>query len=396
MNSASKKSRIGVLPDLNADLDSSEDNKVSGYIIEEKRETRKQIMNLSGLQCNKQDYVCGQYIGVDLKRSPKLNQDPICELKHIIGYSPDKCLNLKWSRFQGENVVIFTAGGTLIAMDVDTNTQKRFFFGHSAPVCCFDLNANGALLASAQEGKHSIIRLWEYESGRCISMMTMPVTTLKCVAFSWDGKYLASVGKDAHNKEMLIVWDITRVGQAKPEIVAKQTSDFNILGLKFSPIDSSRMVSCGKENIRFWRIKDTGSIRGSAVVLNHHARNSVFPSLDFDYSLHSANAKEKESLNRVFVGSKHGMVFQINYQSESLEATYQTNDSAIFAIAVNEAFCVTGSEDTYLRVWPLDFSEFFMEAKHEGTVCAVDISPDGLKVVCGTLYGSLGVLDKSN
>jgi WD40 repeat protein len=37
-----------------------------------------------------------------------------------------------------------------------------------------------------------------------------------------------------------------------------------------------------------------------------------------------------------------------------------------------------------------------MEAKHEGTVCAVDISTDGLKVVCGTQYGSLGILDKSN
>jgi len=56
-----------------------------------------------------------------LKRSPKLNQDPILELKHIIGYSPDKCLNLKWSRFQNENVVIFTSGGTIIAMDVDNN-----------------------------------------------------------------------------------------------------------------------------------------------------------------------------------------------------------------------------------------------------------------------------------
>ena len=106
-------------------------------------------MNLAGLQSNKTDYVGGSYIGVDLKRSPKLNQDPILELKHIIGYSPDKCLNLKWSRFQNENVVIFTSGGTLIAMDVDNNDQKRFYFGHSAPICCFDINANGALIASA-------------------------------------------------------------------------------------------------------------------------------------------------------------------------------------------------------------------------------------------------------
>ena len=37
-----------------------------------------------------------------------------------------------------------------------------------------------------------------------------------------------------------------------------------------------------------------------------------------------------------------------------------------------------------------------MEAKHEGTVCQVEISTDGLKVCCGTMNGSLGILDKSN
>jgi hypothetical protein len=35
---------------------------------------------------------------------------------------------------------------------------------------------------------------------------------------------------------------------------------------------------------------------------------------------------------------------------------------------------VTGSEDQFLRVWPLDFSEFFLEAKHEGVVLSLDIS----------------------
>jgi len=81
------------------------------------------------------------------------------------------------------------------------------------------------------------------------------------------------------------------------------------LALKFSPIDVTKLASCGKENIRFWRVKDTGNIRGSAVVLNHHARNTVFTSLDFEYGFKSADRDENEALKRVFVGSKHGMIF---------------------------------------------------------------------------------------
>ena len=89
--------------------------------------------------------------------------------------------------------------------------------------------------------------------------------------------------------------------------------------------------------------------------MNHHARNTIFTSLDYEYGFKSADHHENESLKRVFVGSKHGMIFQVNYQNENLEATYKTNDAAIYSISVNDAFCVTGSEDSYLRVWPLDF-----------------------------------------
>lgn len=43
------------------------------------------------------------------------------ELKFIIGYSPSKCLNLKWSKIANETIVLFTSCGSLIAMDVETN-----------------------------------------------------------------------------------------------------------------------------------------------------------------------------------------------------------------------------------------------------------------------------------
>lgn len=103
---------------------------------------------------------------------------------------------MKWSRQEGENVVIFTSGGTLIAMDTETNEQKRFFFGHSAAISCFDINPQGTMLASAQEGSNAIVRIWEYISARIISFTLMPVQIVKCLTFSHDGRYLAACGKD--------------------------------------------------------------------------------------------------------------------------------------------------------------------------------------------------------
>ena len=35
---------------------------------------------------------------------------------------------------------------------------------------------------------------------------------------------------------------------------------------------------------------------------------------------------------------------------------------AINSICVNESFCVTASDDRYLRMWPLDFKAVYLEA----------------------------------
>ncbi len=105
---------------------------------------------------------------------------------------------------------------------------------------------------------------------------------------------------------------------------------------------------------------------------------------------------QSDKLKRVFVGSKDGLLFHINYLTQELEGVYKIHESSVCSISVSAGFCVTGSEDQYLRVWPLDFTEFFLEAKHEGILISLNISQDALKVVCGTSTGGLGVLDLGN
>ena len=114
-------------------------------------------------------------------------------------------------------------------MDAETNVQKRFFFGHTEPICCFDISQNGRLVASAQQqtksasGNQSSIRIWDYENANCRSILTMPLEFLKCVSFSHDNNFLAVVGVERTNiksqhlakhrdKEIILIWDISKIG----------------------------------------------------------------------------------------------------------------------------------------------------------------------------------------
>lgn len=52
---------------------------------------------------------------------------------------------------------------------------------------------------------------------------------------------------------------------------------------------------------------------------------------------------------------------QVNYGKRQLDCVYQLHTGAINAIQINEGFCVTASDDKFVRVWPVDFSDFFLE-----------------------------------
>jgi hypothetical protein len=66
---------------------------------------------------------------------------------------------------------------------------------------------------------------------------------------------------------------------------------------------------------------------------------------------------------RVFVASDQGSILQIHGPSKELQVIYKVHNGPITSILVNESFCVTGAEDSYVRVWPLDFSDYFLEAR---------------------------------
>ncbi|KAF4752392.1 WD repeat domain 90 [Perkinsus olseni] len=182
-----------------------------------------------------------------------------------------------------------------------------------------------------------------------------------------------------------------------------------IQALRFSPFRPSahtNIVSCGFENIRFWRVKDQ-HLAGVSVQLNQLARETVFTDLDFEASKslrpagavpQDADGKEEEAAilhYRVFVATACGRVIQLHYNTRQVENVYRLYDDGcpIWAITVTEGFVCTAGDDGYVRVWPLDFTNYYMQAKLPGPVYGLDLTPDDLQLVCSVGDGSVGVLD---
>ena len=63
-------------------------------------------------------------------------------------------------------------------------------------------------------------------------------------------------------------------------MMCRQISDFDVSRIRFCPWDETTLVSGGRENIRFWRIRK-GHLPGRPVLLNEYSRGYSFKDVAF-------------------------------------------------------------------------------------------------------------------
>ncbi|KAM7038912.1 WD repeat-containing protein 90 isoform 2-T2 [Acridotheres tristis] len=330
--------------------------------------------------------------------------DPILKLRTIIGFGG---CSTKWALWtQDSTAVVYPCHAVIVALLLKTGEQ-RFFLGHTDKVSALAFSGSGALLASAQAGPRSVGRLWDFPTASCLCLFKTYLQSLVSLSFSRSGAVLCGVGKDVHSKTMVVVWNtaqVTRGGGVT--VLAKAHTDVDIQAMKIAFFDDTRMVSCGRDNIRLWRVR-SGALRSCPVTLGE------YHSLDFtDLAFQEGPGPEQEPENRVlFVCSRSGHVLEVDYKNVCVRSARrllpaqprgdgeeQAGSSSGPGIAINSismslTFCATGSEDGYMRLWLLDFSAAVLEAEHEASVSSVCISPDSHKVLSTTASGNLGYLD---
>ncbi|KAH7476277.1 WD repeat-containing protein 90 [Phytophthora ramorum] len=120
-----------------------------------------------------------------------------------------------------------------------------------------------------------------------------------------------------HGKE----GSVSTAAGAAISLMARQTSDFVIDRIAFSPYeqhDNYHLVSCGRENVRYWRVNpNTGHLTGCPVILNEYSRGTVFTDIGFDTIVES-HPSDIRRVRPLYVASSLGTLLVIDYDLKQM------------------------------------------------------------------------------
>jgi len=324
--------------------------------------------------------------------------DPIMKLETYIGFSSGECDGKPiWSNDSAR--IIFVNGKNLIIGDTpDVKKNQMVLFGHTERIGdVAKAPGTSTILASCQNGCNPLIRFWDISHGTAIAIIaTCPGGDLHSLDFSRDASALCAIGRDEHKQMQICVWDVSGLGKRgddhSPHLIARHSLEVDSQKLKFSPYDKNELISVGQGSIRFWKLREQ-NLTSRPVTLSKISRSTVFTDIAFDSSQADRGAPITNAFDkRIYVGTNAGSVIIVDHIRKSVLHACRVHDGPISSMAVSEGFCVTASADCHVRVWPLDFGDFFLEAKHHSPISSVDVSSEGLKVLVATSDGALGVL----
>ncbi len=156
----------------------------------------------------------------------------VVRVKKSLAYSPD-------GRF------LAGAGEDAKEIDIlDTQTLKRSarLVGHTGPVYSVAFSGDGRRLAST--GRDRTVRIWDVAAAKCVAVLIGHTDEVFAAVFHPDGHRLASAGRDG----AIWLWDL-ETGQ---EVVRLEGHTNYVYSLEFSPDGMSIVSGCGDGTVRIW------------------------------------------------------------------------------------------------------------------------------------------------
>jgi WD40 repeat protein/class 3 adenylate cyclase len=262
--------------------------------------------------------------------------------------------------------VAFSPDGTLLAIGIDRNLllwhiadqrQIAILEGHSAWVRCVAFSPDGKILASGSIDQ--TIRLWDGQSGQCLKTLQGHTSSIQTIAFSPNGQQLAS----GSNDPVIRLWDLS-TWQC---IQTLQGHRDRILTVIFCPDQQTLISTSDDQTIRFWQLP---SGECTQTITTH-----------VNWMLSTALSPDGTTL---VTGSDEQRVKFWNVQTGECVGTLLDEKTKIWAVAFSAdgQFLATGSEDKTIRVWDVTTRQCLKIFQgHTYRVWLVNFSPDGRTLV---------------